>query len=397
MKKSPVMRRIAKWIYRIQDASDAAHKEQLKQYELDSEIHEIQLRQWRTQVASVIQGHGIPPVRPDGPTPPSGPLRIILNDTTVPAAQEVLVDNPAGIILLRDELGGWWINLDRHEQDRDFYMTAYSGNIPYDVDRIKRGRRHLPGLSLSIFGATTPGGLRAYVTEAVKHCRIENGFLQRYQMLIFLDVQQRTRKRGFARRMPDEDFPHVQELFDRAVRINLEAPLQYRFTDEAQNRFDSWYEENKRKTEETDPDFPMGSHLSKYPKLVSVLAGLFAFIEGEDELVDLPHLELAIRWCDCLETHANKIYSCVTSVVVDAARRLAEKIKSKRIGATGVFRTRDVYVHGWKGLDDPQSARKALHVLAEHNWIRHMEAESGPQGGNPGEQWEVNPRIWSGR
>jgi putative DNA primase/helicase len=394
MKKSPVMRRIAQWIYTIQEAADAAHAGQMKQYELDSEIHEIQLNTWRTEVRNAIQEQGVLPARPDDPTPPSRPIRIILNDTTVPAAQEVLIDNPAGIILLRDELGGWWINLDRHEENRDFYMTGYSGNVPYDVDRIKRGHRRLKGLSLGMFGATTPDGLRAYVADAVKHHRIENGFLQRYQLLVWPDLQMRPQARNFVKRVPGEEFHNVQEMFNRAVRIDPEAPLRYQFTDRAQERFDSWEEENSRKVYETDTDSPMGSHLAKYPKLVSVLAASFAFMKGEEEFFDLPELELAIRWAQYLETHANRIYSCVTSVVVDAARRLAEKIKSKRIGEGGVIRTREVYVHGWKGLDDPESARKALHILENHNWIRRLEPESGPQGGNPGEQWQINPRIW---
>jgi hypothetical protein len=158
MKKSPVMRRVAQWIYTIQEERENIHTREMKQHKLDSEIHGVQLEDWRKRVRAAIQEHGVPPDRPDDPVPPAKPLRIIANDTTVPAAQELLVDNPAGIILLRDELGGWWINLDRHEENRDFYMTAYSGNVPYDIDRIKRGHRHLPGLSLSIFGATTPGG-----------------------------------------------------------------------------------------------------------------------------------------------------------------------------------------------------------------------------------------------
>jgi putative DNA primase/helicase len=219
--------------------------------------------------------------------------------------------------------------------------------------------------------------------------------LQRKQLMIAPDVPPRARKDKSRTWTSGEEFHGVQEMFNRAVRIDPETPLRYRFTPEAQERFDSWCEANEKKIEEIDPEFPLGSHLNKYPKLVSVLAGVFTFIAGEEEFVGLEELELAIRWAEYLETHANRIYSCVTSVTVDAARRLAEKIKSRRIGAEGIFRTRDVYVNGWMGLDDPQTARKALHILEEHNWIRRLEPGPGPQGGNPGERWQVNPRIWS--
>jgi hypothetical protein len=76
---------------------------------------------------------------------------------------------------------------------------------------------------------------------------------------------------------------------------------------------------------------------------------------------------------------------------------LGEKIKTRKIGAQGAFSTREVYIHGWKEMTDPDNTRAVLRILEEHDWIRRQESKPGRQGGNPGEQWRVNPHIWSSK
>jgi putative DNA primase/helicase len=390
MKKSPVILRIALPIYAIQDAWRKAHSKRVEQYELDSEISEIQIGEWRKQVRDALQEHAAIPQRPDSPAPPGKAPRIIVNDTTAAKAQELVIENPAGLLLIRDEMGGWWSRLDSSGQDmdRDFYMTSWSGNAPYDVHRIGRGEKLLPALSLSIFGALTPAALRSYIIEAAKTGRIENGFIQRFQMLIWPDGEIRDSEDSIP-----VDYPHVQEIFERATKVSPEIPLIYRFTLRAQQCFESWYRNLTRQINALDPDDPMGSHLNKYPKLMSVLAGIFAMIEGEDSLVDVPQAELSIEYCCYFETHARRIYSSITSPRLEAARRLAEKIKTGKIGAEGIFSTKDVYMKGWKEMTDPDNARAVLRILEEHNWIRRQNTESGAKGGRPGESWLVNPLI----
>jgi putative DNA primase/helicase len=395
MKKSPVIRRIAAPIYAIQDGWRNVHSKRIEQFELDSEIGEIQLTEWRRQVRTALQEQTAIPDRPDSPAPPGKAPRIIVNDTTAVKAQELVIENPAGLLLIRDEMGGWWAHLDSsgHDMERDFYMTSWSGSAPYDVDRISRGEKRLPALSLSIFGALTPAAMRSYIMEAVKNHHIENGFIQRFQMLIWPDGEVRD-----SEDCVPVDYPHVLEIFSRVTTVDPERPLIYRFTPRAQSLFEDWYRNLKRKIDALDPDDPMGSHLNKYPKLMSVLAAMFALIQDEDSLVDVPETELSIGYCRYFESHANRIYSCITSPRVDAARRLAEKIKTRKIGGDGVFSTKDVYIHGWREMTDPDSTRPVLRILEEQGWIRRQNIASGPRGrGRPGENWDVNPRIWPTR
>ena len=54
--------------------------------------------------------------RPTGPRDePEEPTlrRLIVNDATFEAMHQTMSENPAGILVIRDELTGWWSQLDR--------------------------------------------------------------------------------------------------------------------------------------------------------------------------------------------------------------------------------------------------------------------------------------------
>jgi hypothetical protein len=110
--------------------------------------------------------------------------------------------------------------------------------------------------------------------------------------------------------------------------------------------------------------------------------------------VSLDHARLAAAWCDYLERHARRVYSCVVTHQMRAAQVLAEKLRKRRIGGDGYFSLREAYLKGWSGLDSSDKAQQAATVLTDARWIRPVHATGGPEGGRPAERYEVNPRIW---
>ena len=72
-----------------------------------------------------------------------------------------------------------------------------------------------------------------------------------------------------------------------------------------------------------------------------------------------------------LESHARRVYSCVVTPQLRAARELADKMKRRNVGADGFFSCRDVYLKGWSGLDTPEAVKLAAEVL--------QDAEMGPE------------------
>jgi hypothetical protein len=117
-------------------------------------------------------------------------------------------------------------------------------------------------------------------------------------------------------------------------------------------------------------------------------------LAGSQNFVSLEHARKAAAWCEYLESHARRVYSCIVTPQLRAARELAERIKQRKIGAKGVFSCRDVYLKGWSGLDGPEAVKLAAEVLEDAGWIRELPSESGQAGGRPSLRWQVNPRLW---
>ncbi len=135
------------------------------------------------------------------------------------------------------------------------------------------------------------------------------------------------------------------------------------------------------------------------------LAVLFELAEwaagnGSADTVSLRNTRRAAAFCEYLETHARRVYSCIVTPQIRAARELADRLKRKRIrnkdGGFDWFAARDVYLNGWSGLDKPEAVKAAAEVLQDAGWVRPAGGESSdPLGrGRPANRYEVNPAVW---
>ena len=116
--------------------------------------------------------------------------------------------------------------------------------------------------------------------------------------------------------------------------------------------------------------------------------------ESQNFWVSLEHAQPAGAWCEYLESHARRVYSCVTTSRMRAARELADKIKQRKVGASGSFTCRDIYLKGWSGLDTPEAVKLAVEVLEDAAWVREVGGDAGPLGGRPSNRYAVNPGVW---
>ena len=112
-------------------------------------------------------------------TQPPKNTRLLLQDTTIEAAQEVLKDSPNGVLCSHDELSGWFGAMDRYTSGRGagaaraFWLEAYNGG-PHSVNRINRGALHIPNLSASLLGGIQPELIRKIAADST-----DDGLLQR--------------------------------------------------------------------------------------------------------------------------------------------------------------------------------------------------------------------------
>jgi hypothetical protein len=100
----------------------------------------------------------------------------------------VLKDNPGGVMLLRDELSGWFGGMDAYAggkggKDAAFWLEAYNGG-PMVVHRITRENLLIPNLSVNLLGGIQPSSL-ARIADKLP----DDGLLQRFMVVIAQPVE----------------------------------------------------------------------------------------------------------------------------------------------------------------------------------------------------------------
>jgi hypothetical protein len=406
--KSPVMAAMVRPLLDIQADWRQQYEEDLAEYEQEKEEYELRRAAWRDQFkAAAKKGRGAPERPDDAPEEPTL-RRLIINDATFEALHQTMSENPAGVLVIRDELTGWWSQLDRagREGERAFCLQAWNGDTGHTIDRIGRGTIHVEHCCMSMVGGIQPGRLRSYLVDALEDGPSNDGLVQRFQVLVWPDTESEWR---YVDRPADEVCQRrVEQVFRSLIELDAEAPARFQFDAGAQELFVAWLEELEGKVRGQELHPALVSHLSKYRKLMPALALLFELAEragrGSEGSVGAPRgIDLKIRlnqarraaaWCEYLESHARRVYSCVVTPQLRAARELAEKLRARKVGADGFFSCREVYLKGWSGLDSPEAVKLAAEVLEDAGWVRSLAGETGPLGGRPSNRYEINPRVW---
>jgi putative DNA primase/helicase len=407
--KSPVITATTRPLVQIQTEWRRKYEDCLADFVQAKEEYELRRAAWKEQFKASAKNGRTAPLRPEDPPKEPMSRRLIVNDATFEALHQTMSENPAGIFVVRDELTGWWSTLDRagREGERAFSLQAWNGDTGHTIDRIGRGTIHVDACCMSMLGGIQPGRLRSYLVDALKDGPSNDGLIQRFQLLVWPDAPAEW---NYIDRTPDASCAEIaSRVFRRLVGLDSENPLQFRFGPEAQQLFVEWLADLESKLRGGELHPALVSHLSKYRKLMPALALLFELadqaaggsegfvgaVPGEFQnfCVSLEHAQQAGAWCDYLESHARRVYSCVMTAQMRAARELAEKIKQKKVGASGSFSCREVYLKGWSGLDSPDAVKLAAEVLKDARWVRELTSEPGPFGGRPTLRYAINPGV----
>ena len=398
--KSPAIETTTRPLRRIQQEWCSEHEAELAEYGRAQEEWELRRAAWRDQFKASTKKGNAPPERPMDPPAEPTLRRLIVNDATFEALHQTMAENPAGILVIRDELTGWWSTLDRagREGERAFCLSAWNGDTGHTIDRIGRGTIHVPACCMSMMGGIQPGKLRAYLAEALQDGPSNDGLLQRFQILVWPDTSPNWE---YIDRAPDRvSEGRAEQVYKRLVELDPENAMRFKFAPPAQELFAAWLADLEAKVRGNTLHPALVSHLSKYRSLMPSLALLFhladwATGQGDAEAVSLEHTRQAAAWTEYLESHARRVYSCITTPQIRAARELAGKIKARAIAAEGVFTPRDIYLKGWSGLDTPEAVKAAAEVLEDAGWLRVAEKVStDPLGrGRPSTRYQVNPRL----
>jgi hypothetical protein len=226
----------------------------------------------------------------------------------------------------------------------------------------------------------------------------DDGLVQRFQLLVWPD---QSGTWSNVDRSPDlaarQEAYAVYERLDaidpNAIQAQFpdgEDGLPYlRFAPEAQEIFNEWRTALEARLRDGELPPMLEGHLAKFRSLVPSLALLIHLCDvgtgpvGEDSLIR------ACAWGEYLESHARRVYAPALAPDLVAARALADRIQSGRLGAE--FAVRDVQQKGWSGLGDKETIRGGLEVLEDLCWLRVAREKTA---GRPKTRCFVNPYVW---
>jgi putative DNA primase/helicase len=391
--KSPLLRAVAAPLHCIAQRWRIEHESALADHTAAAEEAALRKRAWEQRAVAAAKKDEPMPLRPDDSAAPPAERRLVLMDATMEVLHQILAANPAGVLVLRDELTGWLAMLDRagREGERAFYLSAWAGDMAHTIDRIGRGSIHVPHCCVSMLGGIQPARLRVYLADTLSGGPGDDGLMQRFQVAVWPDLAAEWRD---VDRPPDSGaLAAAEAMFLRLVQGDPDDPWLFRFGPEAQELFNAWRAELERRVRGDDMHPALTAHLAKYRSLMPSLALLFALADGGEEAVGLSHAQQAAAWCAYLESHARRVYSCVISPALRAAAELGRRIAGGWRAREETFTVRDVYRPQWSGLDTPELARTAIGVLEDAGWARRIALDYGADGGRPSEAYSINPRT----
>jgi putative DNA primase/helicase len=407
--KSPTIEAVMRPLNRIQAEWRQEHADAEKAYRIEKEKNKLVHQAWAEEYKAWCKNKKKePPAPPDEPEPPAQ-RRLIMNNATFEALHLAMSENPAGIGIKRDEIAGLLSRLDQEQfgEERALYLEAWgSGDSEYEVARIGRGTINAVPC-LSILGGIQPGRLRSYLSDAIKGGAGDDGLIQRFQIIAWPDFPEDYEE---VDRPPNAAaLRQAEQMYRRLVDLDHENPLRFQFDPDAQELFYAWRKRLEIWVRRGEEHPALISHVSKYRSLMPTIAGLLEVADmaargsisfgGSVTHLSLKNAQRAAAWCDTyLMSHARRVYSCIVSPQMAAAYELAQHIKRKKVtnetGGTDWFSLRDVYRHGWSGLDEPEKARGALRILQDAHWVRELPSKGAPKGGRPSNLYQVNPGVW---
>jgi hypothetical protein len=414
-KKSPAMDAALRPVDRLAGKAAEAHRGELEGFAIEETIFKARqggiedaIRQAAKKADAKLDAHAdeLRRHKANAPTPPTM-RRYQTNDTTVEKVGELLRDNPAGLLIRRDELVGLLASWDREgrEGDRAFYLEAWNGTGSYNTDRIGRGSIAIPNLCVSIFGGIQPDKLTEYLEQAA-HALGNDGMLQRLQMLVYPDPRPwEWRDRSPNRQARDTAFNLFEALTDFDPVAWGATPAEdgcrfphFRFDDGAQSIFIEWMHDLQRERiarEQADGHPLIAQHLAKYERLFPALALILHLAEcaatGQRGPISEAAALRAAAWCDYLEAHARRCYGLLADNGLRAAETLSRRIERGAL-ADG-FTAREVKRKGWQHLKTDAEVNAALDWLEGEEWLQAVQLPPSAPGGRPTVRHFINPEI----
>jgi hypothetical protein len=356
--KSPAIELSLRPIRKRQHDAMKEHAEAMKQHADALAMHERDAAHWKRSKLDTP-----PPAKPEAPIAD----RCWTDDVTTEALAVLLQQNPRGLLMVRDELAGWF-NFDRYAGgkgggDAAKWLEMFGGR-PMVVDRKTGGTLHVPRAAVSIAGGIQPETLRRALGQEHR----DNGLAAR----LLLTCPPRKPKRWTETDVNADTEAAVARVFDRLFGLTPETdddgderPRLVRLGDDGKRAWVTFYNEHAGEQVNLSGDEAAAwSKLEGYAARLALVVHLTRWAAGDATLRDPARVDEAsiaagvvlARW---FGDEARRVYAILSENDDDRkTRRLVEWIERKG----GSVTVRDLK-RGPREYRDADKAAKALGEL----------------------------------
>lgn len=306
-------------------------------------------------------------------------------DVTIQKIHVILAKNPQGILLFRDELSGWFKEMEGPNRlgEREYYLQTWNGNSSYKMDRIGRGMVKADALCLSIIGTIQPAKLAPHLSYAKNQGG--DGLLQRFQLITMARSYNGEIEDLFDLKNKSACVQAIKSMYAIAEKLD-KIPLPekrdgkfirnenaLRFNIEGQLMMDKWLKDLRTRSNDNDLQENFRAFLCKFECVAPKLSLIFSLIDKKEYLDDKGNINvacanLAIKWSNYFEKSAALLYNAYAPVGLTAAEALLNKIKSGDI--KDCMRIRDISRKEWSGLREKSSLEKGIMLLEEKGHVK---------------------------
>ncbi|MCK9469306.1 MAG: YfjI family protein [Porticoccaceae bacterium] len=400
-KKSPMMEAVQpilaryeeehlrEWESEMRDWRRACAVQEAAEKQIQRALERATTHEERERIAAQMRPEIEEPVR----------RRYYTNSATFEGLHQLVLGNPNGILLLRDEMVGLLVETEREGRQaiRTFLLEGWSREGMFTIDTVSGGARTAERVCISLLGCATPQGISTYTRAAAGSGRGNDGLMQRFGLIAYPDARDAYEE---VDAMPDSAArARAMQVFDRCRSVDTAALCATRdergvdyvsYTPQASQAFQRWLAANERKIR-TEPTQAIQSHLAKLPQTICAIALITHIARSGRGAVPYDAWRVAERWAEYSESHARRLYdSALEPPSTLAAKTLLARISAGDVPA--IFVLRDVYRRCWAGMRTRDEAAEAVAVLTERGYLRPVEHATAVSG-RVTQRWAVHPRY----
>jgi hypothetical protein len=344
---------------------------------------------WKKEVEEAVKKGRTAPQKPEEANEPGAFIepRLYTTDTTIEQLGVLLSARPQGMLLLTDELAGWFQNMSRYSggRDNDFWLKSWDGR-PHTIDRVGR-----PSLKLQHLLVGVVGGMQDKLAECFKGAA--DGMYARF----LFAWPPEPPYRPLTDKAVEID-QRIVEVLDHLAHLPEKEQRRVPLTEKARAKFERFREKvygNRQILDGREREW-----WAKTPTHVLRLAGVLAFIdwatalgdEEEPKKITSQYVTAAVDLIlDYFWPHARAALRLVgTTQRMEEARRVLKWLKANGQSEVGREEVRRTALGRRLDADETETV---LTQLIRAGWLSKVTGNPGPRGGRPVVRWQVNPFL----